>query len=84
MLICTIPVYSPAAFFRINFCPGKAKQMPLTVNQLRRALKAKHPYIERNHGAVVSIIRHSIQNAASFEEACKYLKERRTELVSLK
>ncbi|XP_057778864.1 protein RRP6-like 2 [Salvia miltiorrhiza] len=57
-----------------------AKQMPLTANQLRRALKAKHPYIERNLGSVVSIIRHSIQNAASFEEACKYLKERRTEL----
>lgn len=57
-----------------------AKQTPLTANQLRRALKAKHPYIERNLGSVVSVIRHSIQNAAAFEEACKYLKERRVEL----
>ncbi|KAH6826496.1 Polynucleotidyl transferase [Perilla frutescens var. hirtella] len=57
-----------------------AKQTPLTANQLRRALKAKHPYIERNLSSVVSVIRHSIQNAAAFEEACKYLKERRVEL----
>lgn len=58
--------------------------MPLTANQLRRALKTKHPYIERNIGSVVSIIRHSLQNAAAFEETCKYLKERRLELVSVK
>lgn len=58
-----------------------AKQMPLTANQLRRALKTKHPYIERNIGSVVSIIRHSLQNAAAFEETCKYLKERRLELL---
>ncbi|KAG6434093.1 hypothetical protein SASPL_105715 [Salvia splendens] len=56
-----------------------AKQMPFTANQLRRALKTKHPYIERNLNSVVSIIRISIQNAASFEEACKYLKEKRME-----
>ncbi|KAG6437430.1 hypothetical protein SASPL_102347 [Salvia splendens] len=56
-----------------------AKRMPLTPNQMRRALKTKHPYIERNLSSVVSIIRISIQNAASFEEACKYLKERRME-----
>ncbi|KAK4382125.1 protein RRP6-like 2 [Sesamum angolense] len=47
-----------------------AKQMPLTTNQLRRVLKSKHPYIDRNLGSVVSIIRHSIQNAAAFE-GCK-------------
>ncbi|KAL8480303.1 hypothetical protein ACS0TY_027011 [Phlomoides rotata] len=56
-----------------------AKQMPLTINQLRRALKSKLPYIERNLGSVVSVIRHSIQNAAAFEEAAKYLKEKRLE-----
>ncbi|KAI3443386.1 hypothetical protein Pfo_000051 [Paulownia fortunei] len=59
-----------------------AKQMPLTTSQLRRVLKSKHPYIERNLGSVVSIIRHSIQNAAAFEEASKYLKERRMELAN--
>ncbi|KAK6131653.1 hypothetical protein DH2020_034667 [Rehmannia glutinosa] len=58
-----------------------AKQTPLTTSQLRRVLKSKHPYIERNLGSVVSIIRHSIQNAAAFEEASKSLKERRMELL---
>lgn len=77
--MCTIPGY----LHFLNFCLGKAKQMPLTANQLRRALKTKHPYIERNLNSVVSIIRISIQNAASFEEACKYLKEKRMESVSL-
>ncbi|KAL0410255.1 UNVERIFIED_CONTAM: protein RRP6-like 2 [Sesamum latifolium] len=59
-----------------------AKQMPLTTNQLRRVLKSKHPYIDRNLGSVVSIIRHSIQNAAAFEEAAKHLKERRLEVAN--
>ncbi|KAL3825637.1 hypothetical protein ACJIZ3_021666 [Penstemon smallii] len=53
-----------------------AKQMPLTTSKLRRAFKSKHPYIERNLGSVVSIIRHSIQNAAAFEETAEYLKRR--------
>ncbi|KAK4382789.1 protein RRP6-like 2, partial [Sesamum angolense] len=59
-----------------------AKQMPLTTNQLRRVLKSKHPYIDRNLGSVVSIIRHSIQNAAAFEGAAKHLKERRLEMAN--
>ncbi|KAK4478827.1 hypothetical protein RD792_014328 [Penstemon davidsonii] len=53
-----------------------AKQMPLTTSKLRRAFKSKHPYIERNLGSVVSIIRHSIQNAAAFEETAESLKRR--------
>ncbi|KAL7137145.1 hypothetical protein ABFS83_10G073100 [Erythranthe nasuta] len=60
-----------------------AKQTPLTTSQLRRALKSKHPYIERNLGSVVSIIRHSIQNAAAFEETSKQLKERKLELANV-
>ncbi|KAK4414837.1 protein RRP6-like 2 [Sesamum alatum] len=59
-----------------------AKQMPLTTSQLRRVLKSKHPYIDRNLGSVVSIIRHSIQNASAFEEAAKHLKERRLEMAN--
>ncbi|KAL6575192.1 hypothetical protein OROMI_012477 [Orobanche minor] len=59
-----------------------AKQMPLRTDQLRRVLKSKHPYIERNLGSVVSIIRHSVQNAAAFEEAAKLLMERRLELAN--
>ncbi|CAA2990270.1 RRP6-like 2 [Olea europaea subsp. europaea] len=35
--------------------------------------------VVRNLGSVVSIIRHSIQNAHAFEEAAKYLQERRLE-----
>ncbi|GFP91797.1 exosome component 10 [Phtheirospermum japonicum] len=57
-----------------------AKQMPLTPSQLRRVLKSKLPYVERNLGSVVSMIRHSIQNAAAFEEAAKLLKEKRLEM----
>ncbi|CAA0821447.1 Polynucleotidyl transferase- ribonuclease H fold protein with HRDC domain [Striga hermonthica] len=59
-----------------------AKQTPLTIHHLRKVLKSKLPYIERNLGSVVSIIRHSIQNAAAFEEAAKLLKERRLELAN--
>ncbi|XP_061371672.1 protein RRP6-like 2 [Gastrolobium bilobum] len=51
-----------------------AKQMPLTTNKLRRLVKSKHPYVEHNLDTVVSIIRHSIQNAAAFEEAAQQLK----------
>lgn len=52
-----------------------AKQMPLTSSKLRRLVKSKHPYVEHNLDAVVNIIRHSIQNAAAFEEAAQQLKE---------
>ncbi|KAK2982108.1 hypothetical protein RJ640_023390 [Escallonia rubra] len=59
-----------------------AKQMPVTASKLRRVLKSKHPYIERNLSSVVSIIRHSIQNAAAFEAAAEQLKEARKESES--
>lgn len=59
-----------------------AKQVPLTTSQLRRALKSRLPYVERNLGSVIGVIRHSIQNAAAFEEAAKQLKERRLELAN--
>lgn len=45
-------------------------------------MKSKHPYVERNLGAVVSIIRQSVQNSAAYEAAVELLKERRLELVS--
>lgn len=60
----------------------KAKQMPLAANKLRRFVKSKHPYVEHNLSAVVSIIRHSIQNSAAYEDAAKQLKERHVESVS--
>lgn len=60
-----------------------AKQMPLTTNKLLRLVKLKHPYIERNIGSVVSIIRHSIQNAPAFEVAVQQLKERQMERASV-
>ncbi|KAL0342142.1 UNVERIFIED_CONTAM: protein RRP6-like 2, partial [Sesamum calycinum] len=40
------------------------------------------PIYDRNLGSVVSIIRHSIQNAAAFEGAAKHLKERRLEMAN--
>ncbi|KAB2048429.1 hypothetical protein ES319_A13G112800v1 [Gossypium barbadense] len=48
-----------------------AKQMPVTAGKLRRLLKSRLPYVERNLGAVVSIIKRSMQNAVSFEAAAQ-------------
>ena len=56
--------------------------MPITASKLRRLLRSKHPYVERNFNAVVSIIRHSIENAAAFEAVAEHLKETRMEIVS--
>ncbi|KAG7543483.1 HRDC domain [Arabidopsis thaliana x Arabidopsis arenosa] len=52
-----------------------AKEMPVSVGKLRRMLKSKHPYIERNVDSVVSVIRQSIQNSAAFESAALSLKD---------
>ncbi|KAE9619820.1 hypothetical protein Lal_00040436 [Lupinus albus] len=52
-----------------------AKQMPVTTTKLRRLVKSKHPFVERNLDTVLNIIKHSIQNAAAFEEAALQLKE---------
>lgn len=57
-----------------------AKQMPLTTSKLKGMMKSKHPYVERNLGSVVSIIRASVQNSAAYEAAAELLKERRLEL----
>ncbi|KAL3326005.1 hypothetical protein AABB24_036958 [Solanum stoloniferum] len=57
-----------------------AKQMPLTPSKLKGLMKSKHPYVERNLGSVVSIIRASVQNSAAYEAAAEQLKERRLEL----
>lgn len=52
-----------------------AKEMPVSVGKLRRMLKSKHPYIERNVDSVVSVIRQSMQNSAAFESAALSLKD---------
>ncbi|CAN8232659.1 unnamed protein product [Cochlearia groenlandica] len=52
-----------------------AKVMPVSVGKLRRMLKSTHPYIERNVGSVVSVIRQSMQNSAAFESAAQSLKD---------
>ncbi|GAB2273458.1 hypothetical protein Dimus_008251 [Dionaea muscipula] len=54
-----------------------AKQMPVTTGKLRQLVKSKLPYVERNLGSVVNIIRHSIQNAAEFQAVAEQLKEGR-------
>ncbi|XP_023544636.1 protein RRP6-like 2 [Cucurbita pepo subsp. pepo] len=59
-----------------------AKQMPVTINKLRRLLKSKHSFIERNLASIVTIIRHSMLNSSAFEEAAERLKEVRTEAAS--
>ncbi|KAF2288160.1 hypothetical protein GH714_004735 [Hevea brasiliensis] len=60
-----------------------AKQMPVTPQKLRRVLKTKHPYVERNLGSLVNIIRHAMQNTAEFEAAAQLLKDGHTETASL-
>lgn len=55
--------------------------MPITASKLRHGLRSKHPYIERNIGSVVSIIKHAIRNASAFEEAVEHLKARQLEMV---
>ncbi|TKY62867.1 Exosome component 10 [Spatholobus suberectus] len=53
-----------------------AKQMPVIISNLRRIVgKSKLPYVERSLDVIVNIVRHSMQNAAAFEEAALRLKE---------
>ncbi|RWR82153.1 protein RRP6-like protein 2 [Cinnamomum micranthum f. kanehirae] len=54
-----------------------ARQKPVTSGKLRQLVKAKHPFVERNLGPVMNIIRSSIQNAAAFECASEQLKKGR-------
>lgn len=58
-----------------------AKQMPLTTNKLRHFVKSKHPYVDRNLGSVVNIIRHSVQNSSSFEAVAQQLKEAQIQMA---
>ena len=57
--------------------------MPVTINKLRRLLKSKHPFLERNLASIVTIIRHSMLNSCAFEEAAERLKEACAEAVRL-
>ncbi|KAL8132205.1 hypothetical protein AgCh_007918 [Apium graveolens] len=59
-----------------------AKQMPTTTSMLRRAVKSRHHYIDRNLGSVVSIIKNSMQNAAAYETIAEKLKEDRKKAIS--
>ncbi|KAF1879637.1 hypothetical protein Lal_00033295 [Lupinus albus] len=52
-----------------------AKQIPVTTTKLLRLVKSKHPFVERNLDSVLDIIKHSIQDAAAFEEAAQQLSE---------
>lgn len=58
-----------------------AKQKPDTTSKLRRLVKSKHPYVEHNLSPVLSIIRHSIQNAAAYEAIAEHLKVGLKEIV---
>ncbi|KAF5784656.1 putative HRDC domain-containing protein [Helianthus annuus] len=53
-----------------------AKQMPVTTGKLQHLLKSRHPYIERNLGSIVGIIKHSMQNGAAFEPVAKKIVRR--------
>ncbi|KAK1382478.1 hypothetical protein POM88_020213 [Heracleum sosnowskyi] len=58
-----------------------AKQMPLTTISLHQLVKLKHQYVERHLDSVVSIIKHSIQNASAYEAIAEQLKEAYTEAI---
>ncbi|CAA6658493.1 unnamed protein product [Spirodela intermedia] len=57
-----------------------ARQMPLTSGMLKRLVKSKHPYVERNLGSVVAVIRNSVANAAGFEAVYDHLKKSHLEV----
>lgn len=59
-----------------------AKQMPLTTSSLHQLVKLKHQYVERHLDSVVSIVKHSIQNASAYEAIAEQLKEAYTEATS--
>nr|KYP70097.1 Exosome component 10 [Cajanus cajan] len=60
-----------------------AKQMPVIISNLRRIVgKSKLPYVERSLDVIVNIVRHSMQNAAAFEETALRLKEEHAASVS--
>ncbi|KAK4581387.1 hypothetical protein RGQ29_024867 [Quercus rubra] len=59
-----------------------AKQKPDTTSKLRRLVKSKHPYVEHNLSPVLSIIRHSVQNAAAYEAIAEHLKVGLKEIAS--
>ncbi|KAJ0627569.1 putative HRDC domain, 3'-5' exonuclease domain, HRDC-like superfamily, ribonuclease H superfamily [Helianthus annuus] len=52
-----------------------AKKMPVTTRKLQHLLKSRDPYNERNLGSIVGIIKHSMQNGASFKAAAKKIVE---------
>ncbi|KAJ4971772.1 hypothetical protein NE237_004871 [Protea cynaroides] len=52
-----------------------ARQMPVIAGKLQRLVRSKHPYVERNIGTVLNIIKSSIQNVAAFESALEQLKK---------
>lgn len=57
--------------------------MPVIISNLRRIVgRTKHPYVERSLDVIVNIVRHSMQNAAAFEEAALRLKEEHAASVS--
>ncbi|KAL8128516.1 hypothetical protein V2J09_017671 [Rumex salicifolius] len=58
-----------------------AKQMPVTTGKLKRLVRFKYPYIEKNLSSVVNIIRHSTQHSSAFEAVVKQLAETRSEVV---
>lgn len=65
------------------FSHFKAKQMPVIISNLRRIVgRSKLPYVERSLDVIVNIVRHSMQNAAAFEEAALRLKEEHAASVS--
>ncbi|KAJ4980150.1 hypothetical protein NE237_010930 [Protea cynaroides] len=59
-----------------------ARQMPLSAGKLRRLVRSKHPYVERNLSSVLNIIESSIQNGAAFEIVAEQLKRDHLETAS--
>ncbi|KAG0489169.1 hypothetical protein HPP92_007980 [Vanilla planifolia] len=56
-----------------------AKQMPQSSGILRRLVKSKHQYVERNLGVVLRIIKDAIANSSAFESIAEELRKGRVE-----
>ncbi|CAA7018386.1 unnamed protein product [Microthlaspi erraticum] len=52
-----------------------AREMPFNVGSLRRSLKSKLPYVDRNLDAFLTVIRRSMRSAAAFEPVVQSLIE---------
>lgn len=60
-----------------------ARQMPQTSGSLRRLVKSKHQYVERNLNTVLKIIKNAIANSSAFEDIAVELRKKHLESLAM-